>query len=272
MRTDDIVNKVFTRSFMGYDIEQVDGFLDEVIEMIERYEAEKREMLSAMEYLMKKLEHGQKMPLSDMKKAIDTERAQAKPALPSGETQEEDEQKASARSIARGNGAAKSMRAPKVSRVKGEEDSKAQIIEEAKAAIPQQALTPEEADKRAKRMSTAAVNWLDELLINIAEHESLNYDKPLQAAQPASATPATAAPAPQPRQEKDNAEQMPHQNQSETAAKPPQQNQSETAAKPPQQNQSETTAKPPQQNQSETTAKPPQQNQNETAAKPPESK
>jgi len=53
MRTDEIVNKVFTRSFMGYDIEQVDLFLDEVIEAMERYEAEKREMLSAMEYLMK---------------------------------------------------------------------------------------------------------------------------------------------------------------------------------------------------------------------------
>ena len=71
MRTDEIVNKVFTRSFMGYDIEQVDLFLDEIIETLERYEAEKREMLSAMEYLMKKLERGQKMPLSDMKKAID---------------------------------------------------------------------------------------------------------------------------------------------------------------------------------------------------------
>ena len=82
MRTDEIVNKVFTRSFMGYDIEQVDVFLDEVIETLERYEAEKREMLSAMEYLMKKLEHGQKIPLSDMKKAIDSGRSQPKPALP----------------------------------------------------------------------------------------------------------------------------------------------------------------------------------------------
>ena len=32
MRTDEIINKVFTRSFMGYDIEQVDLFLDELIE------------------------------------------------------------------------------------------------------------------------------------------------------------------------------------------------------------------------------------------------
>jgi DivIVA domain-containing protein len=74
MRIDEIVNQVFTRSFMGYDIEQVDVFLDEVIETLERYEAEKQEMLAAMEYLMKKLERGQKMPFADMKKAIDNER------------------------------------------------------------------------------------------------------------------------------------------------------------------------------------------------------
>lgn len=234
MRTDEIVNQIFTRSFMGYDIEQVDGFLDEVIETLERYEAEKREMLAAMEYLMKKLEHGQKMPLADMKKAIDSGRNQVKPALTEGEQPRDDEPKTGARSIARGNGASKTMRAPKVSRVKGEEEAKAQIIEEAKAVIPQQELTQEEADRRAKRMSTAAVNWLDELLINIAEHETLDYDKPLQ-----------AAPAPQPQQEKNSAEQPPPQQPAETAAKPPQQNQNETAAKPPEQNQNETAAKPP---------------------------
>ena len=236
MRTDEIVNQVFTRSFMGYDIEQVDGFLDEVIETLERYEAEKREMLAAMEYLMKKLEHGQKMPLADMKKAIDSGRSQTKPALTEGEQPRDDEPKTGARSIARGNGASKTMRAPKVSRVKGEEEAKAQIIEEAKAVIPQQELTPEQADRRAKRMSTAAVNWLDELLINIAEHEALDYDKPLQAspAKPAPQAPAQAEPAPQPQPPKSEADQAPQQQQpTETAAKPPQQNQSETAVKPP---------------------------------------
>ena len=180
MRTDEIVNKVFTRSFMGYDIEQVDLFLDDIIEMLERYEAEKREMLSAMEYLMKKLERGQKMPLSDMKKAIDSGRSLPKPALPDAESATDEEQRASARSIARGNGAGKSMRAPKVNRVQREEDKTTRIIEEAKSAIPQQELTPEEADKRAKRLSNAAANWLDELLITIAEHESFDYEKPLQ--------------------------------------------------------------------------------------------
>jgi len=185
MRTDDIVNKAFTRSFMGYDIEQVDVFLDEVIEALERYETEKREMLSAMEYLMKKLERGQKMPLSDMKKAIDAGRGQPKPTLPEGADEARpQEPKAAARSISRGGaGAGKPLRAPKVSRVKGEEDARAQIIEEAKAALPQRELAPEEAERRARRLAEAAGNWLDELLISIAEHESLDYDKPLQGTQ-----------------------------------------------------------------------------------------
>jgi len=72
MRVEDIVSKVFARSFMGYDIEQVDLFLDEVIERFEQYESEKREMLLAMEYLLNKLENGQKLPIAEMKKAIDT--------------------------------------------------------------------------------------------------------------------------------------------------------------------------------------------------------
>ena len=201
MRIDEIVNHVFTRAFMGYDIEQVDVFLDEVIETIERYEAEKREMLAAMEYLMKKLEHGQKVPFADMKKAIDSGRGQANIALTDGGQSREDEQKPAARSITRGNGANKPIRAPKVNRVKREEEAKAQIIEEAKAAIPMEELTQEEADRRAKRMSAAAVNWLDELLINIAEHETREHEKPdaaPQAGQPAPEPKSAPDPKPQP--------------------------------------------------------------------------
>lgn len=173
MRTEDIVNRVFTRAFMGYDIEQVDVFLDEVIEALERYEAEKKEMLAAMEYLMKKLEQGQQVPLSDMKKAIDAGRGQTK-KTPSGDAAKDGEGKASARSIARGGAnAGKSRRAPKISRVTRGKESKAQIIEEAKAAQSEQPeLTPEEAEARAKRIAAAAASWLDELLINLAEHES----------------------------------------------------------------------------------------------------
>ena len=201
MRIDEIVNHVFTRAFMGYDIEQVDGFLDEIIETLERYEAEKREMLAAMEYLMKKIEYGQKVPLADMKKAIDSGRGRGTPAV-ADDGQSEDEQKLAARTITRGNGGAnKPIRAPKVSRVKREEEAKAQIIEEAKAVIPQEELTQEEADRRAKRMSAAAVNWLDELLINIAEHETRETEKPAAATEPvqtAEEPRTTTDPKPQP--------------------------------------------------------------------------
>ncbi len=175
MRPEDIVNQAFARSFMGYDIEQVDGFLDEVIEAFERYEAEKREMLSALEYLMKKLERGQKMPLSDMKKAIGPGTPQPLKTKETGEVHAHDEEpKAAARSLTR-SAAAKPLRAPKVSRVKAEQEAKDRIIREAQAA--QQPLSPEEAEQRARSVAAVAASWLDELLINISEHESSDYEK-----------------------------------------------------------------------------------------------
>ncbi len=189
MRIDEIVNHIFTRSFMGYDIEQVDVFLDDVIETLERNEAEKREMLAAMEYLMKQLEHGKQIPLADMKKAIDSGRSQGKPLFRTGSADEEQRPHAPSHAAA---APARRCARRRFNRVQGEDETKAQIIQEAKAAIPQQELTPEEADMRAKRMSSAAVNWLDELLINIAEHETFDYDKPLQAAEKPQAQPADA--------------------------------------------------------------------------------
>ncbi len=62
MQIDDIVNKEFSRSFMGYDMREVDGFLDDIIDKLERYESERREMLTAMEYLLDKLEKGGALP------------------------------------------------------------------------------------------------------------------------------------------------------------------------------------------------------------------
>lgn len=176
MRTEDIVEKVFARSFMGYDIEQVDLFLDEVIEALERYEAQKQEMLNAMEYLMRKLERGQQVPLADMKKAIDSGRT-----VPQKENADAraEEPKPAARSIAR-SAAAKPMRAPKVSRIKAEQEAKERIIREAQEA--QQACSPEEAQERAKSVAAAAANWLDELLINISDHESTDFEKKQAAA------------------------------------------------------------------------------------------
>lgn len=56
MKISDIVNKEFSRSFMGYDMREVDCFLDEIIEQMETYERERQEMLTAMEYLLRELE------------------------------------------------------------------------------------------------------------------------------------------------------------------------------------------------------------------------
>ena len=173
MRTEEIINKVFVRSFMGYDIEQVDLFLDEIIDALERYESEKREMLNAMEYLMRKLERGQKVPFADMKKAIDSGRPQTRRAEADAPAHAE-EAKSAARSISR-SGAAKPMRAPKVSRVKAEQDARDRIMQEAQAALPP--LPQDEAEERAKSVAEAAASWLDELLINIAEHETSEHEK-----------------------------------------------------------------------------------------------
>lgn len=175
MRTDEIVNKAFSRSFMGYDIEQVDAFLDEVIDCLEQYESEKREMLSAMEYLLGKLESGQKLPLAEMRRMIgegkpsgkrletaergDKRRAQAQRALPSGQQQEK-----RARAISRREGktAAKPKegagmkRAPRVQRV-------AKAHREEREAVAIEYETGESAPRQE--------DWLDGLLDEIPSIE-----------------------------------------------------------------------------------------------------
>lgn len=194
MRTEEIVGKVFTRTFMGYDIEQVDVFLDEVIECIEQYEAEKREMLTAMEYLLKKLENGRKLPIAEMRKAIDSGKppkkraatADRKGAVKTVKTKqkradgnsvraekpagEQTETKAAARSILRGsaNGVPKPVRAPKVKRVA-----------KAEPAQPEGGAGESIADK------TTRDDWLEELLGNLSERDQQGY--PAKAAEPAAA-------------------------------------------------------------------------------------
>lgn len=56
IKIEDIVKKKFSRAFIGYDMREVDLFLDGVIEQIEVYEREREEMLTAMEYLLRELE------------------------------------------------------------------------------------------------------------------------------------------------------------------------------------------------------------------------
>jgi len=205
MRTEDIVSKVFTRSFMGYDIEEVDRFLDEVIDAIEQYEAEKKEMLTAMEYLLKKLENGKRPPVAEMREAIDSGKSAKKrgslpertgnarvpakradrsaPGKQKGK-QERPETKA-ARSITRGggNGTPKPVRAPRVSRV----------------AAQQQPPEPKNDQAANAPAVQKREDWLDELLDNLSERDRQGYMKTAQApaAQPANATkekPAAAVP------------------------------------------------------------------------------
>lgn len=172
MRTEDIVNKVFARSFMGYDIEQVDRFLDEVIESLERYEAEKKEMLTAMEYLLGKLEKGQKLPLAEMRKAIDSGKPAKKRALPPDCAKSEPEPR------------------PKTEKptVPAEPEKRARAISrQASASAPKQARAPkvqrvvkngvekEEPKTPTKPVAANGEDWFDELLVNLCERERQGY-------------------------------------------------------------------------------------------------
>ena len=60
MKIQDIQNKEFSKSILGYDCREVDTFLDLVIDRMTEYEKEKKEMLTALEYLLKELEKAEK--------------------------------------------------------------------------------------------------------------------------------------------------------------------------------------------------------------------
>lgn len=46
-----IANKTFRRTLLGYDLEQVDDFLDEIILYLQQLERERKEMSDTIEYL-----------------------------------------------------------------------------------------------------------------------------------------------------------------------------------------------------------------------------
>lgn len=83
MKISDIVNKEFSRSFMGYDMREVDYFLDEIIKQLEAYERERQEMLTAMEYLLRELEQFDEIA-DDAEKQIQQADAPQTPAAPEG--------------------------------------------------------------------------------------------------------------------------------------------------------------------------------------------
>ena len=56
IKTSDIVNKVFNRAFMGYDIREVDAFLDELIEELESLQKDRLTLSRSLERAMLQLE------------------------------------------------------------------------------------------------------------------------------------------------------------------------------------------------------------------------
>ena len=52
---EDIANKHFRRALMGYDSEQVDLYLDEIIEQLNTMQQERKELTQTIEYLTAEL-------------------------------------------------------------------------------------------------------------------------------------------------------------------------------------------------------------------------
>ena len=50
-----IAKKTFRRTLFGYDLEQVDAFLDEIIRQMQRQEKERREMAELIETLSRRV-------------------------------------------------------------------------------------------------------------------------------------------------------------------------------------------------------------------------
>lgn len=57
MKADDVIKQKFIKVFRGYDVEEVDLFLDEVIRTIEAFERERDNLLAQIEVLSNKISH-----------------------------------------------------------------------------------------------------------------------------------------------------------------------------------------------------------------------
>ena len=55
MTVEAIANKSFRRTFLGYDLEEVDAFLDEIIRQMQQMEQERRELTDTIDYLVGEL-------------------------------------------------------------------------------------------------------------------------------------------------------------------------------------------------------------------------
>ena len=63
MTVEAIANKSFRRTFLGYDLEEVDDFLDEIIRQIQQMEQERRELTDTIDYLVGELRSAGIVPM-----------------------------------------------------------------------------------------------------------------------------------------------------------------------------------------------------------------
>ena len=63
MTVEAIANKSFRRTLLGYDLEQVDDFLDEIIRQIQQMEQERRELTDTIDYLVGELKNAGIVPM-----------------------------------------------------------------------------------------------------------------------------------------------------------------------------------------------------------------
>ena len=63
MTVEAIANKSFRRTFLGYDLEEVDDFLDEIIRQMQQMEQERRELTDTIDYLVGELRSAGIVPM-----------------------------------------------------------------------------------------------------------------------------------------------------------------------------------------------------------------
>lgn len=87
IKPEDIIRAEFSRSFLGYDMKQVDTLLDAVIEEMEAWEKERSEMLTALEYLLQELEQQEGKAAEPSAKRLAAQEKTARMALGKPQTQ-----------------------------------------------------------------------------------------------------------------------------------------------------------------------------------------
>ena len=63
LSVENIANKSFRRTLLGYDLEQVDDFLDEIIAQLRQMEQERRELTDTIDYLVGELRNAGIVPM-----------------------------------------------------------------------------------------------------------------------------------------------------------------------------------------------------------------